>query len=80
MVRPNFENTLPSSIEAEKSVLGSALISREAAEHAIELLKGEDFHLPIHQDIFAMMVRLYNGGSAVDNVTVTDALRRARSQ
>ncbi len=77
MPRPNFENVMPNSIEAEKSVLGSALLSREAAELSIEKLKSEDFHLPVHQDIFAVMLKLYNAGNAVDSVTVTDALQRA---
>ncbi len=77
MLRPDFETTLPQSIEAEKSVLGSILLSREALELAVEKLKSEDFHLPVHQDIFAVMVKLYNAGNAVDSVTVTDALRRA---
>ncbi|MCE5234620.1 MAG: replicative DNA helicase [Clostridiaceae bacterium] len=77
MPRPNFENALPQSIEAEKSVLGSILLSHAAMELAVETLKSEDFHLPVHQDIFAVMLNLYNNGNAVDSVTVTDALRRA---
>jgi replicative DNA helicase len=76
MLRPNFESTLPQSIEAEKSVLGSILLSHEALELAVDKLKNEDFHLPVHQDIFAVMLKLYNAGNAVDSVTVTDALRR----
>ncbi|MBR0026095.1 MAG: replicative DNA helicase [Clostridia bacterium] len=69
--------TLPHSIEAEKSILGSILISREAMEMAAETLRPGDFYLPAHQDIFAMMCELYRENKAVDTVTLTDALDRA---
>ncbi len=68
---------LPHSLEAEKSVLGSMLISREATELACEALKEEDFYLPAHQDIYAAMLSLYNRGNVVDSVTLIDALERA---
>ena len=67
---------LPHSLEAEKSVLGGMLISREAAELVCEALKPEDFYLPAHQDIYAAMLQLYNRGNAVDSVTLIDALER----
>ena len=67
---------LPHSLEAEKSVLGSMLISHEATEFACEALKPEDFYLPAHQDIYAAMLQLYNRGNAVDSVTLIDALER----
>ncbi|MEG1548281.1 MAG: replicative DNA helicase [Clostridia bacterium] len=69
--------SLPQSIEAEKSVLGSMLLSRDAVEAACETLKSEDFYVPAHQDIFAVMAKLNINGEAVDSVTVTDALSRA---
>ena len=60
---------LPHSLEAEKSVLGGMLISREAAELVCEALKPEDFYLPAHQDIYAAMLQLYNRGNAVGSVS-----------
>ncbi len=71
------QNTLPYSAEAEKSVLGSMLLSREAVESACEVLKPEDFYIPAHQDIFDVMYSLNAKGDAVDAVTVTDSLARA---
>ena len=38
----------PHSMEAEKSVLGSMLISRSAVEQAVEALTDQDFYLPKH--------------------------------
>ncbi|MBR2156273.1 MAG: replicative DNA helicase [Clostridia bacterium] len=70
-------NTPPHSIEAEKSILGSMLLSRPAVEQAMETLRGEDFYLARHQDIFDAIRSLYERGEAVDSVTVIDALDRA---
>lgn len=69
--------SLPHSVEAERSVLGSILISRTAMEQAAEALSAEDFYLPAHQDIFTVMLTLYNANKAVDVVTLTDSLERA---
>ena len=67
----------PHSMEAEKSVLGSMLISRSAVEQAVEALTAQDFYLPKHQDIFAAMAAIYVGGGAVDSVTLLAALQQA---
>ena len=64
-------------MEAEKSVLGSMLISRSAVEQAVEVLTAQDFYLPKHQDIFAAMAAIYAGGGAVDSVTLLAALQQA---
>ncbi len=67
----------PHSVEAEKSVLGSMLISRDATELACEMLRAEDFYQAPHRDIFEAMFHLNARGEAVDSVTVIDALERA---
>ena len=68
--------TAPHSSEAEKSVLGSMLISRDAVELSSEMLRAEDFYTPAHQDMFAAMKELNSRGDAVDAVTLTDVLER----
>ena len=65
------------SLEAEKSVLGSMLISRDAAELAAEMLSASDFYVPQHQDIFEAMTELVSRAQPVDSVTIVDALERA---
>ena len=69
--------TPPHSLEAEKSVLGSMLISRDAAELAAEMLSASDFYVPQHQDIFEAMTELASRAQPVDSVTIVDALERA---
>ena len=68
--------TAPHSAEAEKSVLGSMLISRDAVELSSEMLRPADFYTPAHQDIFSAMTELNAHGEAVDAVTVSDVLER----
>lgn len=65
------------SIEAEKSVLGSMLISRDAAELSCEMLRAEDFYAAANRSVFEAMHALNARGEAVDAVTVIDALERA---
>lgn len=62
------------NIDAEKSVLGSALLSAEAYTRATTELTVEDFTATEHQIIFATMKRMYAEGKALDSITLMDAL------
>ncbi|MGQ9665072.1 MAG: replicative DNA helicase [bacterium] len=66
----------PHSLEAEESVLGSALLDESAVIKILELLKEEHFYSPANQKIFRAIVDLYNHNIMPDLVTVTDWLRR----
>lgn len=67
---------IPHSLDAEKSVLGSILLSTSAAEKALELLNPEDFYSVAHRDVFFAMERLYNAGKLIDTVTLVDMLEK----
>ncbi|MBO4879305.1 MAG: replicative DNA helicase [Clostridia bacterium] len=69
-------NPIPHNSDAEKSVLGSILISHLAAEKALEVLSAGDFYTVAHRDIFAAMEQLYNAGKLIDNVTLVDMLEK----
>jgi replicative DNA helicase len=64
-------------VEAEESVLGSILMSAEAANVALEKLHTEDFYRPAHQNIFQAISDLFNANQPIDAVTVSEALRRS---
>lgn len=66
----------PQALEAEMAVLGSMLIEREAAEKALDALHETDFYLDAHKKVFRAVHALFNGGQAVDLVTVSEELRR----
>lgn len=67
------------SIEAEKSALGSALVSAVAYARVTTELRVDDFTSEAHQLIFSTMKRMHGDGVALDSVTLIDALDGARS-
>lgn len=66
---------LPNSPEAEKSVIGSMLMDKDAITVASEILLGEDFYIKQNEILFDTMVELNNEGKPVDLVTLSDRLK-----
>ncbi len=64
----------PNNIDAEKSVLGSVLVSPDAIMDVIDLIRPEDFYRKDHETIFQAMLDLFNANKPIDVVTVTDRL------
>jgi replicative DNA helicase len=73
---PAYERVPPHNVEAEESVLGSMLLSKDAIAEVLELLREEDFYRPAHRTVFRSVLDLYSHGGAVDAVTVAEDLRR----
>ena len=68
----------PHNLEAEESLLGSMMLSREAITAAIEArLEPSDFYKPAHGTIFEASYGLHSRGEPVDPVTVAEELRRS---
>ncbi|HVM40259.1 MAG TPA: replicative DNA helicase, partial [Acidimicrobiia bacterium] len=67
----------PHNLEAEESLLGAMLLSRDAIATAVEGVKAEDFYKPAHAHVFDAILALYSSGEPVDPVTVSEELRRA---
>lgn len=66
---------LPNSPEAEKSVIGSMLMDKDAITVASEILLGEDFYIKQNEILFDTMVELNNEGKPVDLVTLSERLK-----
>lgn len=71
------ERTLPSNLEAERSVLGAILIHNDAFDPATAVLRGEDFYRDAHRRIFNAMARLMERKSVIDFVTLKEELGRS---
>ena len=69
----------PQNIDAEKSVLGSILISEDVFPNIIAKIKPADFYDPKHRKIFQGMVDLYNFNRPIDLLTLTDQLRKSKT-
>ena len=66
---------MPSSPEAERSVLGSMIVDREAANTAMGLLIKEDFDNQAYGMLFEAIVELINEGKPIDSITLQDRLQ-----
>ena len=68
----------PHNLEAEESLLGAMLLSKDAIAVASELgVRGADFYKPAHGHIFDAITALSATGEPADPVTVADVLHRS---
>src|SRR3989442_15983722 len=67
----------PHNLEAEESLLGAMLLSKDAIASAVEICGADDFYKPAHGHVFEAVTSLYSQGDPADPVTVADELRRA---
>ena len=75
--RPAPGRVPPHNIQAEESLLGAMLLSREAVAVASETVTADSFYKPAHGHIYDAIQALSAQGEPVDPVTVSDELRRA---
>ena len=66
----------PHSLDAEKAVLGAILREADILNLIVDQVKGEQFFLEAHRQIFGAMIDLYNANEATDLITVAEKLRR----
>ena len=71
-----FDRVPPQNVEAEQSVLGGMMLSKDAMADVVEVVRGDDFYRPAHETIFDTAVKLYNSGDPVDALTVGAELQR----
>lgn len=66
----------PQDLDAERSVLGGMMISKDAIADVIEQLRGTDFYRPAHEIVYEAILDLYGRGEPADAVTVADELTK----
>ncbi len=66
----------PSSVDAERSVLGATLQDAGVATFVFETLSPDDFYAAEHREIFDAMRSLHVAGSPIDVMTVGNELAR----
>lgn len=67
--------SLPQSIEAEQSVIGSMIIDKNAVMQVIEKLREEDFYRDGHKIIYKSIVEMTKSDMAVDLLTLLEYLK-----
>ncbi|MDD5540436.1 MAG: replicative DNA helicase [Candidatus Marinimicrobia bacterium] len=70
--------TPPHSVESEISVLGAAMLDKNAIDTAMQYLSGESFYPDKHQEIFRAIMTLHNAGEPVDQVSVINQLKQTK--
>jgi replicative DNA helicase len=71
-----LHKTLPASLDAERTILGCALLDNDTFEQAAHALDAEMFYSPSHRKIFAAMQRLTIAGNGIDPITLQEELRK----
>jgi len=70
------ERIPPHNEEAEKSVLGAVMLSKDALFEAVQHVRAKDFYSRAHKEIFEAVLELYHRNSPVDTLTVSEELKR----
>ncbi|MFN9940389.1 MAG: DnaB-like helicase N-terminal domain-containing protein, partial [bacterium] len=65
----------PQNLEAEKAILGSLMLDKDAWDKVVDQVDESDFYKPAHQKLFAVIRDLNHTRYPVDLITVSDALR-----
>ena len=72
-----MRDSLPSSLESERAILGILLMGEEEDwDEVANFLKEEDFFQPAHKTIFSHIKELYKKGRSADPVTVANSLKK----
>lgn len=66
----------PSSIEAEKSVLGGIFLKPDIFGDVVEILHPNDFYKNGHKLIYEAMRDIYNSGTGIDPIVVVNKLKK----
>lgn len=66
--------TMPFSDEAEQSVLGAVIISRDRIPDVIGIINSSDFYIERHKELFETVISLFNTGQPIDYVTIKQQL------
>lgn len=74
-----YERIPPHSDDAEKSVLGSVLLDKDALYEVLEIVKPEDFYSEMHREIYTAVIELYRKSQPVDILTVSEELKKRKS-
>ena len=66
----------PQAVEIEQAVLGAMMLEQQALSRAFEILDKSCFYHAAHGRIFEAMHALFEQGTAVDQLTLTEELKR----
>lgn len=69
------ELSLPNSPEAERAVIGAAILDEEALLEVADKVRPEDFYVQQHAILWREIISLHSQQAPIDLITLTDRLR-----
>jgi replicative DNA helicase len=70
----NLDRIPPQNLEAEASVLGALMLDKDAIINIADILHSEDFYDDKNKAVFLAILELYEKGSSIDILTVSNLL------
>jgi replicative DNA helicase len=64
----------PQDLDAERSVLGSVMLDKNAISKVADVLSPQDFYAPAHQKIFSAILELFSKTQPIDILSVANVL------
>ncbi len=77
-ISQGLEKLPPQNIEAEKSVLGSLMLDKNAVIKIADFLKPQDFYKQNHREIYSVILELFEKGDPVDLLAVSSRLKEKK--
>lgn len=71
-----MERIPPHNLDAEKSVIGAAMLSKDAMFDVMEEVTADDFYSKAHKEIFDAITDLQRNNTPVDLMTVVEELQK----
>ena len=71
---------MPNSLSAERSVIGSMMMDRDAITEVMEILTKDDFYNPPFNVMYEALLELYDEGKSGDIVLLQDRLKQKNVQ
>ena len=73
---PDTFRSLPQSLEAEKGILCSALLSPQSVlGECVERIDEHHFYHPAHKTLYCLLIELWNSTKPIDFITITQTLQ-----
>lgn len=76
VVESILERTMPQSVEAEMSVLGAMILDNEVISLVIPILNKLSFYKTAHQELYQVIVDVYDKGQPIDLVVLREELKK----
>ena len=73
-----YGKIMPQAVPLEEAVLGAIMLDTEGLPKVIEILNPESFYLESHQEIYRIMMLLFEKSKPVDLLTVHEELKKAK--